>query len=46
MVKKYDLFLFSDEVISLNLFITGSPYISAFTWKVSKPMLFALDSVS
>ena len=45
LVKKYDLFLFSDEV-SREFIYTGSPYISAFHLEGIEQNVVLIDSVS
>ncbi len=45
MVKKYDLFLFSDEVYR-EFCYTGAPYISAFHLKGIEEQVVLIDSVS
>lgn len=45
MVKKYDLFLFSDEVYREFIY-TGSPYISACHLEGIEPNVVLIDSVS
>ncbi len=45
LVKKYDLFLFSDEVYREFIY-TGSPYISAFHLKGIEENVVLIDSVS
>lgn len=45
IVKKYDLFLFSDEVYREYCY-TGSPYISAFHLKGIEEQVVLIDSVS
>ena len=45
MVKKYDLFLFSDEVYREYIY-TGSPYISAFHLEGIENNVVLIDSVS
>ncbi len=45
IVKKYDLFLFSDEVYR-EFCYTGAPYISAFHLKGIEEQLVLIDSVS
>ena len=45
IVKKYDLFLFSDEVYR-EFCYTGAPYISAFHLKVIEEQVVLIDSVS
>jgi len=45
MVKKYDLFLFSDEVYR-EFCYTGAPYISAFHLKGLEQNVVLIDSVS
>ena len=45
IVKKYDLFLFSDEVYS-EFCYTGAPYISAFHLKGIEEQVVLIDSVS
>ena len=44
-VKKYDLFLFSDEVYR-EFCYTGAPYISAFHLKGIEDNVVLIDSVS
>lgn len=45
LVKKYDLYLFSDEVYREYIY-TGSPYISAFHLKGIEQNVILIDSVS
>lgn len=45
LVKKYDLYLFSDEVYREFIY-TGSPYISACHLKDIEPNVILIDSVS
>ncbi len=45
LVKKYDLFLFSDEVYR-EFCYTGAPYISAFHLPVIEEQVVLIDSVS
>ena len=45
IVKKYDLFLFSDEVYR-EFCYTGAPYISAFHLKGIEELVVLIDSVS
>ena len=45
LVKKYDLFLFSDEVYR-EFCYTGAPYISAFQLKCIEDNVVLIDSVS